>query len=90
MDSAVVAKRCKRGLEPSELAAGLFASWLAGGERCEAQDGLREDRALAELLGHRLPGDIAIRGEGFKVYLPLATSLLLSALLSLVLWLLRR
>jgi hypothetical protein len=38
----------------------------------------------------RLPGDISIRREGFTLYFPLATSLLLSALLSPVLWLLRR
>ena len=55
MDQAVVTKRRKRGLEPSELAEGLFALWLAGGERCEDLDLLREDAALAELLGHGLP-----------------------------------
>ena len=38
----------------------------------------------------RLPGDIVIRRESFTFYFPLATSLLLSALLSLILWLLRR
>ncbi|MBI4083154.1 MAG: DUF2905 domain-containing protein [Candidatus Lambdaproteobacteria bacterium] len=38
----------------------------------------------------RLPGNIVIRREGFTFSVPLATSLLLSALLSLLLWLLRR
>jgi hypothetical protein len=38
----------------------------------------------------RLPGDIVIEREGFRLYLPLATSLLVSALLSLVLWLIDR
>ncbi len=34
----------------------------------------------------RLPGDLAWRGRTWTVSLPLATSLLLSILLSLVLW----
>lgn len=34
----------------------------------------------------RLPGDIVIRKENFTFYFPLATSLLLSAALSLVFW----
>jgi len=38
----------------------------------------------------RLPGDIVIRGKNTTFYLPLVTSLLLSVLLSLVMWLLRR
>ncbi|NTU59721.1 MAG: DUF2905 family protein [Deltaproteobacteria bacterium] len=41
------------------------------------------------LLG-RLPGDILVRRPGFTFYFPLGTSLLLSALLSLLLWWLRR
>ena len=61
LDSAVATKRRKRGLEPSELAEGLFALWLAGGERCEDLDGLREDLALAELLGHGLPASQTAR-----------------------------
>lgn len=38
----------------------------------------------------RLPGDISIKRENFTFYFPLATSILLSLVLSLVLWLLRR
>lgn len=38
----------------------------------------------------KLPGDISIRRENFSFYFPLATSLLLSALISLILWLFRR
>lgn len=33
----------------------------------------------------RLPGDVVIRGEGFAVYLPFTTMLLLSLVLSLLL-----
>ena len=36
-------------------------------------------------FGLRLPGDIVIRRENFTLYLPLATMLLLSIVLSLVL-----
>lgn len=38
----------------------------------------------------RLPGDIRVEREGFSFYFPLTSSLLVSALLSVVLWLLRR
>jgi hypothetical protein len=38
----------------------------------------------------RLPGDIRIEREGLRIYFPLATGLLLSAVLTLVLWVLRR
>jgi len=38
----------------------------------------------------RLPGDIVIERPGFRFYFPLATCLLLSLLVSVVLWLLRR
>jgi hypothetical protein len=38
----------------------------------------------------RLPGDIAIERETFRFYVPLTTCILLSALLTLVAWLLGR
>jgi hypothetical protein len=38
----------------------------------------------------RLPGDIVIEREGFRLYLPIATMLLLSAAVTFVLWLIRR
>ena len=38
----------------------------------------------------RLPGDIAIERGGFRLYIPIATSLLISALITLLLWLFRR
>ncbi|RMF37377.1 MAG: DUF2905 domain-containing protein [Planctomycetota bacterium] len=34
----------------------------------------------------RLPGDIRIEGEHVQIYIPLATSLLISVVLTLVLW----
>jgi hypothetical protein len=37
----------------------------------------------------RLPGDIRIERENFRFYFPLATCLLLSLALSLVVWLIR-
>ena len=37
-----------------------------------------------------LPGDIRIERPGFKLYFPLTTCLLISALFTLVLWLLRK
>jgi hypothetical protein len=38
----------------------------------------------------RLPGDIVIERENFHVYIPITTSLILSAVLSLIFWLLNR
>lgn len=49
---------------------------------------------LWPLLGRlglgRLPGDIVIERENFRLYFPLATSILVSAVISLILWLLKR
>ena len=38
----------------------------------------------------RLPGDIVIEGENMRFYFPIVTSLLVSAVLTAVLWLLNR
>ena len=38
----------------------------------------------------RLPGDIVIEREGMRFYFPIVTSLLVSAVLTAVLWLLNR
>jgi hypothetical protein len=38
----------------------------------------------------RLPGDIQIKRANFSFYFPLATCLLISAIISLIMWLLRR
>jgi Protein of unknown function (DUF2905) len=38
----------------------------------------------------RLPGDIVIDRDGFVLYLPITTSILVSLLLSLILWLVSR
>lgn len=45
---------------------------------------------LTKLGLGRLPGDIVIERENFRVYIPITTSLLISIVLSLVLWLLNR
>jgi hypothetical protein len=45
---------------------------------------------LTKLGFGRLPGDIVIERENFRVYIPITTSLLISIVLSLVLWLLNR
>jgi Protein of unknown function (DUF2905) len=38
----------------------------------------------------RLPGDITVQREHFSFYFPITTSILLSVVLTLLLWLLRR
>ncbi|MEJ2479528.1 MAG: DUF2905 domain-containing protein [Acidihalobacter sp.] len=38
----------------------------------------------------RLPGDIVIRREGFTFYFPLTTSVIVSLVVSLLIWLFRK
>ena len=38
----------------------------------------------------KLPGDIAIKKENFSFYFPLTSCILVSAVISFILWLLRR
>jgi len=45
---------------------------------------------LTKLGLGRLPGDIVIEREGFRLHFPLMTSLIVSVVLSLLFWLFRR
>lgn len=45
---------------------------------------------LSKLGLGRLPGDIVIQREGFSFYFPIVTCLIISAIASLVFWLMRR
>lgn len=45
---------------------------------------------LSKLPLGRLPGDIVIDRPGFKLFAPFTTMILLSLVVSLILWLLRR
>jgi hypothetical protein len=45
---------------------------------------------LAKLGLGRLPGDIHIERDGFHFYFPLTTGILVSAVVSLIIWLMRR
>lgn len=45
---------------------------------------------ISKLPLGRLPGDIFIDRPGLKIYIPITTMLLVSLLISLVLWLLRK
>ena len=38
----------------------------------------------------RLPGDVRVERPGFRLYMPFVSMLLLSLLLSLIMWLVRR
>jgi hypothetical protein len=44
---------------------------------------------LSHLPLGRLPGDVVIDKPGFKVYVPITTMILVSAVISLLLWLFR-
>lgn len=39
---------------------------------------------------NRLPGDFVLRGKSWKVFLPIGTSILLSVILTMMLWLIHR
>lgn len=45
---------------------------------------------IKQLPLFRLPGDIVIDRPGFRFFFPLATMLLISALISIIAWVLRR
>jgi len=45
---------------------------------------------LSKLPLGRLPGDIVVQREGFRFYMPLTTGLLVSLVVSLLLWLFRK
>lgn len=45
---------------------------------------------LSKLPFGRLPGDIVIDKPGFKLFFPITSMLLVSGLISLILWLLRK
>lgn len=45
---------------------------------------------LAKLSLGRLPGDLVFDRGGFRLYLPITTMLLVSAVVSFVMWLLRK
>ncbi|WP_026606978.1 DUF2905 domain-containing protein [Methylocapsa acidiphila] len=47
-------------------------------------------RWLGFLKLGRLPGDIVVQNQNFSFYLPITTSLLASAVLALLVWLLNR
>lgn len=45
---------------------------------------------LSKIPWGRLPGDIIVERENFSFYFPLTTGLLISAILTLLLWLFRK
>lgn len=47
-------------------------------------------RWLSKIPFGHLPGDIIIDKPNFKVFIPITTMLLISALISLILWLIRK
>ena len=45
---------------------------------------------LSRLGLFKLPGDIVIEREGFRFYFPITTMIILSVVVSLIVWLLRK
>lgn len=45
---------------------------------------------LSKLPFGKLPGDIVVDKPNLKIYIPITTMLLLSAIISLILWLIRK
>lgn len=52
VDEQLHIKQRRRGAGELEIVESLFALWAAGGDTCEDLDALRQDAALAQLLGH--------------------------------------
>jgi hypothetical protein len=53
--------------------------------------GLLWQSGLIQMLSlGKLPGDIVVENDRYRFYFPIVTSLVLSALLSFILWLFRR
>lgn len=74
MDSNVTLKSRNRGLKASEMAECFFSLWSSGGDRCEDFKALRDDVALATLVGHEICASNTARDflDGFHgVDLPL-------------------
>jgi len=69
IDTRVPIKQRQRGLPPAQLVESLIALWTSGGDRCQDLTALREDQALATLLGHPLPAATTVRDflEAFHV-----------------------
>jgi hypothetical protein len=67
VEEQVRIKQRKRGASAVEVVESLLALWSAGGERCEDLERLREDRALAQLIGHEIVSARVARDflEGF-------------------------
>jgi len=61
IETHVAVKQRQRGLPPSQLVESLIALWASGGDRCQDLAMLREDQALATLLGHALPAATTMR-----------------------------
>jgi hypothetical protein len=69
IDTQVAVKQRQRGLPASQLVESLIALWTSGGDRCQDLTTLREDQALATLLGYPLPAATTVRDflEAFHV-----------------------
>lgn len=61
IDAQIPVKHRQRGLTVSQLVESLIVLWTSGGDRCQDLLTLREDQALATLLGYPLPAATTIR-----------------------------
>jgi hypothetical protein len=69
IDAEVTVKQRQRGLRPAQLVESLIALWVSGGDRCQDLTTLREDHALASLLGYPRPAATTVRDflEAFQI-----------------------
>lgn len=76
-------------MKTSHALMAIGAAIFALGAVWEASDRFPALKRATSLFG-RLPGDVVVERDGFRLYAPLATSLLVSLALSFVAWLLAR
>ena len=79
------------GLGKSLILAGCFLA-LAGLVILLVEKGAGSHEPLSEWLGWfgKLPGDISVKRDGFSFYFPLTTSILISIVLSLLVYFLSK
>lgn len=61
VEAQVLVKQRQRGRRPAQLVERLIALEVSGGDRCQDLATLREDQAVAALLGHPLPAATTVR-----------------------------
>ena len=61
IDAEIAVKQRQRSLPPAQVVESLIALWTSGADRYQDLTAMREDQALATLLGHPLPAATTVQ-----------------------------